>query len=42
VSTGVINQGRHGRSQKIRMAVPLSTVRDALKDDPAFAEFIGY
>lgn len=38
VSTDVINQGRHGRSQKIRITVPLSTVRDALKDDPIFAE----
>lgn len=41
VSTDVISQGRHGRSQKIKLAVPLATVRDALKDDPTFAELIG-
>jgi cell division control protein 6 len=41
VSTDVISQGRHGRSQKIKLAVPLSTVRDALKDDPTFAELTG-
>jgi cell division control protein 6 len=41
VSTDVISQGRHGRSQKIKLAVPLATVRDALKDDPTFADLTG-
>ena len=41
VSTDVISQGRGGRSQKIKITVPLSTVKDALKDDPTFAELIG-
>jgi cell division control protein 6 len=42
ISTEVLSQGRAGRSQKIRITVPLSTVKEALRDDPAFAELIGY
>ena len=33
ISTDIENRGRYGRSQKIRVTVPLSTVRDALKGD---------
>ncbi|MEO9363162.1 MAG: AAA family ATPase [Nitrososphaera sp.] len=40
VSTDVVSQGRYGRSQKIRVAVPLATVMDALKDDPTFSDLI--
>jgi cell division control protein 6 len=40
VSTDVVSQGRYGRSQKIKITVPLATVKDALKDDPIFAEII--
>jgi cell division control protein 6 len=38
VSTDIINQGRYGRSQKIKITIPLTTVREALKED--FASFI--
>jgi cell division control protein 6 len=41
ISTEVVNQGRGGRSQRIRITVPLATVKDALKDDPTLAE-LGY
>jgi cell division control protein 6 len=38
VSTDVVSQGRYGRSQKIKIAVPLATVKDALRDDnPVFS-----
>lgn len=40
VSTDVVSQGRYGRSQKIKVAVPLATVRDALKDDPTFSDLL--
>ncbi len=40
VSTDVVSQGRYGRSQKIKVAVPLATVKDALKDDPTFLDLI--
>jgi Cdc6-like AAA superfamily ATPase len=40
VATDVVNQGRYGRSQKIRLKVPLATVREALKDDSTFSPLI--
>lgn len=40
VTTDVVNQGRYGRSQKVRIKVPLATVKEALKDDPTFSAFI--
>ncbi|HEX6067630.1 MAG TPA: AAA family ATPase [Nitrososphaera sp.] len=40
ISTDIINQGRYGRSQKIKAAVPLATIRAALKDDTVLSEFI--
>ncbi|MEW6603247.1 MAG: AAA family ATPase [Thermoproteota archaeon] len=33
VSTDIVNQGRYGRSQKIKITVPLTTVKEALKED---------
>lgn len=40
ISTDIVNQGRYGRSQKIKLTVPLATIRDALKDDSLLSEFI--
>ncbi|UVS68246.1 Cdc6/Cdc18 family protein [Nitrososphaera viennensis] len=40
VSTDIVSQGRYGRSQKIKVAVPLATVKDALKDDPTFSDLM--
>ncbi|MEW5840496.1 orc1/cdc6 family replication initiation protein [Nitrososphaera sp.] len=40
VSTDVVSQGRYGRSQKIRVTVPLQTVKDALRGDSSFAELL--
>ena len=40
VATDVVSQGRYGRSQKIRIKIPLSTVKEALKEDSTFAAFI--
>jgi cell division control protein 6 len=40
ISTDIINQGRYGRSQKIKAAVPLATIKAALKDDAVLSEFI--
>jgi cell division control protein 6 len=33
VSTDVVSQGRYGRSQKIKITIPQSTVSEALKED---------
>jgi archaeal cell division control protein 6 len=40
VSTDIINQGRYGRSQKIKVMIPLTTVEEALKDDISLASLI--
>lgn len=40
VTTNILNQGRHGRSQIIKTTLPTSTIKDALKDDPTFTELI--
>jgi len=40
VTTDVVNQGRYGRSQKIRIKIPLTTLREALKEDPTFSTLI--
>jgi cell division control protein 6 len=42
VTTNIINQGRHGRSQIIKITLPSATIKDALKDDPTFSELIDY
>jgi len=40
VATDVVSQGRYGRSQKIRIKIPLITVKEALKEDSTFASLI--
>ena len=40
VSTDIVNQGRYGRSQKIKVMIPLTTVEEALKDDINVASLI--
>jgi len=40
VTTDVVNQGRYGRSQKIRIKIPLTTLKEALKEDPTFSTLI--
>jgi cell division control protein 6 len=40
VATDIVNQGRYGRSQKIRITIPLTTVREAFKEDSTFAALI--
>jgi cell division control protein 6 len=40
VATDVVNQGRYGRSQKIKIKIPLTTLKEALKDDSTFSALI--
>jgi len=35
VTSDVVSKGRYGRSQRIKITVPILTVRDAFKDDPS-------
>jgi cell division control protein 6 len=41
VSTDIVNQGRYGRSQRIKIMIPLATVKEALQDDSTFNDLIG-
>jgi cell division control protein 6 len=41
VSTDIVNQGRYGRSQKIKVTIPPAIVNEALKDDSVFHTLIG-
>ena len=41
VSTDIVNQGRYGRSQKIKVTIPPAIVNEALKDDSVFHTIIG-
>lgn len=40
VSSNIVNQGRYGRSQKIRITIPINTIKESLKDDPLFITLI--
>jgi archaeal cell division control protein 6 len=40
VRTDVVSQGRYGRSQRIKIALPSLTVREALKDDPILSTLV--
>ncbi|HKU49445.1 MAG TPA: orc1/cdc6 family replication initiation protein [Nitrososphaera sp.] len=40
VATDVVNQGRYGRTQKIRLKFPLVSVKEALKEDSTFSALI--
>jgi archaeal cell division control protein 6 len=33
VTTSIINLGRYGRTQKIRLAIPINSIKDAFRDD---------
>ena len=35
VTSDVVSKGRYGRSQRIKITIPILTVRDAFKDDPS-------
>lgn len=40
ISTDIVNQGRYGRSQKIKLSIPAVIIREALKTDSSFATLI--
>jgi archaeal cell division control protein 6 len=40
VTTNIINLGRYGRSQRIKLVVPLMTIREAFKDDILLSSII--
>jgi cell division control protein 6 len=36
INTNIVNQGRYGRSQKIKISISTDTLKEALKEDPLF------
>ena len=40
VISDIMNQGRYGRSQRIKITVPVLTIKEALKDDPILSSLL--
>jgi archaeal cell division control protein 6 len=40
VTTNIVNLGRYGRSQRIKLVVPLMTIKEAFKDDISLSSII--
>lgn len=40
ITTNIVNQGRYGRTQRIKLHVPISSVKQAIKNDPILSPFI--
>jgi archaeal cell division control protein 6 len=41
ITTNIVNQGRYGRTQRIKLHIPISSVKEAIKNDPILSPFIG-
>ena len=40
ITTNIVNQGRYGRTQRIKLHVHISSVKQAIKNDPILSPFI--
>jgi cell division control protein 6 len=40
VTTNIVNQGRYGRTQRIKLHIQVSSVKEAMKTDPILSPFI--
>jgi archaeal cell division control protein 6 len=40
VTTDVVSQGRYGRSQRIKIMIPLMTIKEALKEEPILSTLL--
>jgi cell division control protein 6 len=40
ITTNIVNQGRYGRSQRIKLHIHISSVKQAIKNDPVLSPFI--
>jgi hypothetical protein len=38
--SNIMSQGRYGRSQRIKITVPVLTIKEALKDDPILSALL--
>jgi cell division control protein 6 len=41
VTTNIVNQGRYGRTQRIKLHTQISSVKEAIKNDTILSPFIG-
>lgn len=40
ITTNIVNQGRYGRTQRIKLHIHISSIKEAIKDDPLLSPFI--
>ena len=40
ITTNIVNQGRYGRTQRIKLHIHISSVKEAIKNDPLLSAFI--
>ena len=40
ITTNIVNQGRYGRTQRIKLHIHISSVKEAIKNDPVLSPFI--
>ncbi|MDW0137070.1 MAG: AAA family ATPase [Nitrososphaeraceae archaeon] len=40
ITTNIVNQGRYGRTQRIKLHIHISSVKQAIKNDPVLSPFI--
>jgi cell division control protein 6 len=41
ITTNIVNQGRYGRTQRIKLHIQISSVKEDIKKDPILSPFIG-
>lgn len=42
LNSGIVNRGRYGRTKKIRISIPASTIREVYTDDPWTVQLVDY
>ena len=40
ITTNIVNQGRYGRTQRIKLHIPISSVKEAIRSDPILSPLI--
>jgi cell division control protein 6 len=40
ITTNIVNQGRYGRTQRIKLHIHISSVKEAIKNDPILSPFV--
>ena len=40
ITTNIVNQGRYGRTQRIKLHIHITSVKEAIRNDPVLSPFI--